>query len=202
MQKLVKGLHADPSFDRHHVEKAASLQRVRCPRVVRPGRTATGRIVCCRRELFDASRGHPLQVELHQQRRHLRHRRGEPTGLPRQPVQLVLHRRQPDLRRPAADHPELQHHRLSRHHHAVHRRPPGTAAQEAAREQVNTYLLDNYPGGLIDFAAAVSTDGTATSSTVKAADLSDDNPSDAYYADLAARYVDDVDSGALVHPPN
>ncbi len=79
---------------------------------------------------------------------------------------------------------------------------PGTAAQEAAREQVNTYLLDNYPGGLIDFAAAVSTDGTATSSTVKAADLSDGNPSDAYYADLAARYVDDVDSGALIHPPN
>ncbi|MFF2995235.1 hypothetical protein ACFVTC_11740 [Streptomyces sp. NPDC057950] len=79
---------------------------------------------------------------------------------------------------------------------------PGTAAQEAAREQVNTYLLDNYPGQLIDLAAAVSTDGTATSSTVKAADLSDGEPSDAYYADLAARYVDDVDSGALIHPPN
>lgn len=79
---------------------------------------------------------------------------------------------------------------------------PGTAVQEAAREQVNTYLLDNYPGRLIDFAAAVSTDADATSSTVKAADLSDGNPSDAYYADLAGRYVNDTDSGALVYPPD
>ncbi|MFF7890157.1 hypothetical protein ACH40F_57955 [Streptomyces sp. NPDC020794] len=79
---------------------------------------------------------------------------------------------------------------------------PGTAAQEAAREQVNTYLLDNYPGRLLDFAAAVSTDGTATSSTVKAADLSDGNPSDAYYADLAGRYVNDTDSGTLIYAPD
>jgi hypothetical protein len=79
---------------------------------------------------------------------------------------------------------------------------PGTATQEAAREQVNNYLFDNYPGEFIDFAAAVSTDGTATSSTVKAADLSDGNPSDAYYADLAGRYVNDADSGALIYPPN
>ncbi|MGW1758824.1 hypothetical protein [Streptomyces mirabilis] len=79
---------------------------------------------------------------------------------------------------------------------------PGTATQEAAREQVNNYLFDNYPGQFVDFAAAVSTDGTATSSTVKAADLSDGNPSDAYYADLAGRYVNDADSGALIYPPN
>ncbi|MFJ7965358.1 hypothetical protein [Streptomyces sp. NPDC096324] len=79
---------------------------------------------------------------------------------------------------------------------------PGTAAQEAARAQVNTYLLDNYPGELIDFAAAVSTDGTATSSTVRPADLSDGNPSDAYYVDLAGRYINDADSGTLIHPPN
>ena len=79
---------------------------------------------------------------------------------------------------------------------------PGTATQEAAREQVNTYLLDNYPGRLVDFAAAVSTDGTATSPTVKAADLSDGNPSDAYYADLAGLYVNDADSGTLIYPPN
>ncbi|QIY74316.1 hypothetical protein HEP84_39490 [Streptomyces sp. RLB1-33] len=79
---------------------------------------------------------------------------------------------------------------------------PGTATQEAARKQVNNYLLDNYPGQLVDFAAAVSTDGTGTSSTVKAADLSDGNPSDAYYADLAGRYINDVDSGALVYPPS
>ncbi|MEU9407832.1 hypothetical protein AB0E08_19420 [Streptomyces sp. NPDC048281] len=79
---------------------------------------------------------------------------------------------------------------------------PGTATQEAAREQVNTYLLDDYPGRFVDLAAAVSTDGTATSPTVKAADLSDGNPSDAYYADLAGRYVDDVDSGTLLYPPD
>jgi hypothetical protein len=79
---------------------------------------------------------------------------------------------------------------------------PGTATQEAAREQVNNYLLDNYPGEFIDFAAAVSTDGTATSSTVKAADLSDGKPSDAYYADLAGLYVNDADSGVLIYPPN
>ncbi|MFJ3770314.1 hypothetical protein ACIPX0_01300 [Streptomyces sp. NPDC090075] len=79
---------------------------------------------------------------------------------------------------------------------------PGTATQEAAREQVNNYLLDDYPGRLVDLAAAVSTDGTATSPTVKAADLSDGDPSDAYYADLAGRYVDDVDSGTLIYPPD
>ncbi|MEV8039059.1 hypothetical protein [Streptomyces sp. NPDC086182] len=79
---------------------------------------------------------------------------------------------------------------------------PGTAAQEAAREQVNNYLLDNCPGWFVDLAAAVSTDGTATSSTVKAADLSDGNPSDAYYTDLAGAYVNDADSGAFNYPPN
>ncbi|MFI0960637.1 hypothetical protein ACH4S8_04330 [Streptomyces sp. NPDC021080] len=51
---------------------------------------------------------------------------------------------------------------------------------ETAREQVNTYLLDNYHGRLSDFVAAVSTDGTATSSTVKAADLSDGDLIDAH----------------------
>lgn len=79
---------------------------------------------------------------------------------------------------------------------------PGTATQESAREQVNSYLLDNYPGQVIDFAAAVSTDGTATSSTVKAADLSGGNPSDAYYADLAARYVNDIDNSVISIAPN
>lgn len=73
---------------------------------------------------------------------------------------------------------------------------PGTATQEAAREQVNTDLLNN-PGQVIDFASAVSTDGTATSSSVKAADLSNGNPANAYYADLAALYVNDTDSGSF-----
>ncbi|MFF3371685.1 LamG-like jellyroll fold domain-containing protein [Streptomyces sp. NPDC002680] len=82
---------------------------------------------------------------------------------------------------------------------AVH---PGTATQEAAREQVNSDLLANYPGQVIDFAAAVSTDGTATSSTVKAADLYNGNPADAYYADLAGRYVSDTDNSLVNIAPN
>ncbi|MFF4965674.1 LamG-like jellyroll fold domain-containing protein [Streptomyces sp. NPDC001037] len=79
---------------------------------------------------------------------------------------------------------------------------PGTATQESAREQVNGYLLDNFPTQVIDFAAAVSTDGTATSSTVKAADLSGGNPSDAYYGDLAARYVNDTNTQVVAIAPN
>jgi hypothetical protein len=79
---------------------------------------------------------------------------------------------------------------------------PGTVTQESAREQVNSYLLDNYPTQVIDFAAAVSTDGTATSSTVKAADLSSGNPSDAYYADLAARYLNDTNTQVVSIAPN
>ncbi|MFD7883580.1 LamG-like jellyroll fold domain-containing protein [Streptomyces bauhiniae] len=79
---------------------------------------------------------------------------------------------------------------------------PGSAAQEAAREQVNGYLLDNFPTQVIDFAAAVSTDGTATSSTVKTADLSGGNPSDAYYADLAGRYLNDTNTQVVGIAPN
>ncbi|MEV6052891.1 LamG-like jellyroll fold domain-containing protein [Streptomyces sp. NPDC052107] len=79
---------------------------------------------------------------------------------------------------------------------------PGTATQESAREQVNGYLLDNFPTQVIDFAAAVSTDGTATSSTVKAADLSGGNPSDAYYADLGARYLNDTNTQVVSIAPN
>ncbi|MEU6384128.1 LamG-like jellyroll fold domain-containing protein [Streptomyces bauhiniae] len=79
---------------------------------------------------------------------------------------------------------------------------PGTATQEAAREQVNGYLLDNFPTQVIDFAAAVSTDGTATSSTVKTADLSGGNPSDAYYADLAGRYLNDTNTQVVGIAPN
>ncbi|WP_405816413.1 hypothetical protein OG241_17675 [Streptomyces sp. NBC_01390] len=82
---------------------------------------------------------------------------------------------------------------------AVH---PGTAAQEAARELVNNDLLANYPGQVIDFAAAVSTDGTATSSTVKTADLYNGNPADSYYADLAAQYLTTTDNGLVNIAPN
>jgi hypothetical protein len=79
---------------------------------------------------------------------------------------------------------------------------PGTATQEAAREQVNQYLLDNFPTQVIDFAAAVSTDGTATSSTVKTADLSGGNPSDAYYTDLAGQYLSATNTGVVSIAPN
>ena len=79
---------------------------------------------------------------------------------------------------------------------------PGTATQESARELVNQYLLDNFPTQVIDFAAAVSTDGTATSSTVKAADLSSGNPSNSYYDDLAARYLNDTNTQVVGIAPN
>ncbi|MDX3071938.1 LamG-like jellyroll fold domain-containing protein [Streptomyces sp. MI02-7b] len=79
---------------------------------------------------------------------------------------------------------------------------PGTAAQEAAREQVNGYLLDNFPSQVIDFAAAVSTDGTAISSTVKTTDLSGGTPSDTYYADLASQYLNATNTGVVAIAPN
>ncbi|MFF1722656.1 LamG-like jellyroll fold domain-containing protein [Streptomyces sviceus] len=79
---------------------------------------------------------------------------------------------------------------------------PGTATQESAREQVNQYLLDTFSSQVIDFAAAVSTDGTATSSTVKAADLWNGNPADAYYDDLAGRYLNATNTGTVSIAPN
>ncbi|KOV57495.1 hypothetical protein ADK64_38505 [Streptomyces sp. MMG1121] len=79
---------------------------------------------------------------------------------------------------------------------------PGTATQEAARELVNGYLLDSFPTQVIDFAAAVSTDGTDTSPTVKAADLSAGNPSNAYYADLAGLYLKDTSTQVVGIAPN
>ena len=78
---------------------------------------------------------------------------------------------------------------------------PGTETQESARELVNGYLLDNFPTQVIDFAAAVSTDGNATSPTVKAADLSGGNPSNAYYTDLAGQYLNDTNTVVSI-PPN
>jgi hypothetical protein len=73
---------------------------------------------------------------------------------------------------------------------------PGTTTQEAARKLVNDYLRNTYPTQVIDFAAAVSTDGT----TVKAADLSNGNPSDAYYADLAAQFLNDTKTVVDIAP--
>ncbi|WP_370063180.1 hypothetical protein [Streptacidiphilus sp. MAP5-3] len=87
---------------------------------------------------------------------------------------------------------------------------PLTGIREQAREQINTDLLSlttsavcgsAAPGsnlgadGVIDFASAVSSDGSATdatSNTVKAADLSGTSPDNQYYVDLANAYENDV----------
>ena len=87
---------------------------------------------------------------------------------------------------------------------------PLTGIQEQAREQINTDLLSQttaaecgtaVPGsnlnadGVIDFASAVSSDGSATdatSNTVKTADLSSGYPDDQYYTALANAYITDV----------
>lgn len=77
--------------------------------------------------------------------------------------------------------------------------PPSTqftTAEEAIRETVNQYIcgpsgsyLGGNADGCIDFAAAVSSNGTDTGSTVAAADLSNSAPNDAYYAAEAQAYV-------------
>jgi len=110
--------------------------------------------------------------------------------------------------------------------------PPSGAAlstnQEAARELVNTALLADTvsgsnctssstftsPGsmhedGVVNFAAAVSADGSATdagSATIKTADSFLSNkiyyPNDQYYTDLAAQYLSDSQNPCLTSPPN
>ncbi|WP_412742823.1 LamG-like jellyroll fold domain-containing protein [Krasilnikovia sp. MM14-A1004] len=80
-----------------------------------------------------------------------------------------------------------------------------TAVQEAARELVNAHILgdsgsptmQSYADGVIDFAGAVSADGSAAGDTVKPDDLSTGNdgvphPNDRYYRDLAAQYLLDA----------
>jgi hypothetical protein len=75
-----------------------------------------------------------------------------------------------------------------------------TASQEASRESINAYINDSldisflggHADGAVDFAAAVSTDGTDTSPTVKAADLYNGNPDNSYAADLATQYLNDT----------
>lgn len=82
-----------------------------------------------------------------------------------------------------------------------------TAAQEAARLLVNAHILgtggpanmEGYADGVIDFAAAVSADGTATGATVKPEYLftagdGRTHPNDSYYQSLAQQYVLDSDS--------
>lgn len=89
-----------------------------------------------------------------------------------------------------------------------------TATQETAREEVNAFILDStdaiylngHADGAIDFAAAVSTEGNDTSDTVKSTDLdtTGTNPIDAYYRDLAQRYLlDSAPSGGnVITQPN
>ena len=77
--------------------------------------------------------------------------------------------------------------------------PPSTkftTAEETVRETVNQYIcgpggwyLGGNADGCIDFAAAVSSDGTDTGSTVNPADLFNSSPADAYYAAEAQAYV-------------
>jgi hypothetical protein len=77
-----------------------------------------------------------------------------------------------------------------------------TADQETAREAVNAYLLGGaggapmagYADGVIDFASAVSADGTPANATVAPDDLTDGAPNDLYYQALAAQYLKDSDS--------
>ncbi|MFI7601213.1 LamG-like jellyroll fold domain-containing protein [Actinoplanes sp. NPDC049681] len=82
-----------------------------------------------------------------------------------------------------------------------------TAAQETARQLVNAHILgaggpstmEGYADGVIDFAAAVSADGTATGATVKPEDLDTSSdgkayPNNLYYQSLAQQYVTDADS--------
>ncbi|MEU4236339.1 LamG-like jellyroll fold domain-containing protein [Actinoplanes sp. NPDC026619] len=73
-----------------------------------------------------------------------------------------------------------------------------TAVQESAREMVNAAILDSnlsgYADGVINFAAAVSTEGDENSDTVGSDYLWDDGaghlwPSDVYYEQLAWEYL-------------
>ncbi|MFI1995330.1 LamG-like jellyroll fold domain-containing protein [Actinoplanes sp. NPDC020271] len=82
-----------------------------------------------------------------------------------------------------------------------------TAAQESARQLVNAHILgpdgpanmQGHADGVIDFAAAVSADGTATSATTNAENLTTGTdgkayPNNLYYQRLAQQYVTDADS--------
>jgi hypothetical protein len=80
-----------------------------------------------------------------------------------------------------------------------------TATQEAAREQVNNYILgtdgadrlQGYADGVINFAAAVSSDGNHTSDTILSdymwMDGTRQYPSNLYYQALAQQYLLDAD---------
>jgi hypothetical protein len=86
-----------------------------------------------------------------------------------------------------------------------------TSGQEAVREAVNQYILGSSGSylagnadGAVDFAAAVSSDGTDLGATVKPADLYNGNPDNAYYQALAQQYLTSTNpsSGTVTVQPN
>jgi hypothetical protein len=84
-----------------------------------------------------------------------------------------------------------------------------TNGQELVREEVNQVILgssgsylNGNADGTIDFAAAVSTTGTDIGATVKPADLSNGNPDNQYYRDLAQQFLTSVNSGTVGVQPN
>lgn len=88
--------------------------------------------------------------------------------------------------------------------------PPSTkftTAEETVRETINQYIcgpsgsyLGGNADGCIDFAAAVSSNGTDTGSTVSSSDLYNSYPNDTYYAAEAQAYV--TESATLPIQPN
>ena len=82
-----------------------------------------------------------------------------------------------------------------------------TSAQENVRESVNKYILSSSGSylngnadGVIDFAAAVSSDGTDTGATVNPSYLSGGYPSNAYYRALAQQYITSTSTSVSVKP--
>jgi hypothetical protein len=86
-----------------------------------------------------------------------------------------------------------------------------TAAQEQVREDVNSYILggrgsylNGNADGVIDFAAAVSADGTDAGATVNLNYLNRGYPNNAYYQALAQQFVTSTDpsTGTVGIQPN
>jgi hypothetical protein len=84
-----------------------------------------------------------------------------------------------------------------------------TSGEEALRKEVNQFILgssgsylDGHADGVIDFAAAVSSDGTDQGSAVKSADLTSGTPNNQYYADLASQFLTSVNVSTVGVKPN
>jgi hypothetical protein len=84
-----------------------------------------------------------------------------------------------------------------------------TSGEEAIRKAVNQFILgssgsylNGHADGVIDFAAAVSSDGTDQGSTVKPGDLTSGSPNNQYYADLAGQFLTSVSVPTVGVQPN